>query len=450
MRNDARLVELAKAFAPYATLYAVGGCVRDSLLNLDCYDIDVCSQLTLDDVKRALSSTDFVISNKSLRMGTIIISKGDFKVEYTTFRKESYDRASGNHSPNDVEFTTDMLLDAKRRDFSVNAIYWDVANDKCVDLLGGVKDLNNKILRTVDAPQTVFEADGLRILRLVRFACELGFDIEEQTFEVAKQNAWRVKDIAIEKVRDELCKIFVADDKHPTLNLKGAHLKGVELLDKLGLLDMFLPKVVALKGLEQPPQYHLYDAYVHTLKAFEATRCDLQLRWAALLHDVGKAVCFEKNGNFHKHEIVGEQMCVQILEGLKFSKADVREISSLVRWHMLDLRGDMSKNKLRKFVLEHQQIVDKLIELKIADGYATCLSSVGPRLSAIWQQMKVDGTPLSIKELCVDGKDLIELGVEEQYRAKILYELWIETAYNLDLRDRQKALKYIEKKKGKL
>ncbi len=450
MKAEPRLVELANVFLPYATLYAVGGCVRDSLLGVDCCDIDVCSKLTVDEVKKILSTTDFVVLDKSLRMGTIIIVKDDFKVEYTTFRTESYDTASGNHSPKDVEFTTDILLDAKRRDFTVNAIYFDIARGEYVDLLNGIEHLKQKKLVTVDNPQIVFEADGLRILRLVRFACELGFDIEQNTFDIAFDNAWRVKDIAIERVRDELCKIVVADKRHPSLNETIAHVKGVELLDFFGLLEMFLPEVHALKGLEQPKQYHLYDAYVHTLKAIEAVRCDLQLRLAALFHDIGKAVCFAQNGNFHKHEIVGEEMAVAILERLKFSKADVKEISSLVRWHMLDLKSDMSKNKLRKFVVEHQDVVDKLIELKLADGYATCLSRVEPRMLGIWEELKTDGTPLSIKQLPVDGNDLVEIGIPPEQRAKILCDLWIESVHNPVLREREKALNYLEKKKDKL
>ncbi len=450
MKIDFRLIELAKAFAPYATLYAVGGCVRDSLLCIDCYDVDVCSKLTLDDVKNALSNTDFVISNKSLRMGTVIISKDDFKVEYTTFRTDSYDVASGNHSPILVAFTHDIALDAKRRDFSINAIYWDILGEKYVDLLCGIEDVKNKLLRTVDDPQIVFEADGLRILRLVRFAVELGFEIDKHTFEIARQNAWRVKDIAIERVRDELNKIFVADGKHPALNLDGIHVKGVELLDKLGLLEMILPEVAILKEIEQPRKYHLYGAYEHTLKAFEYSECDLQLRWATLLHDIGKAVCFKESGNFYNHEVVGEAMCVKILERLKFSNADVKEISSMVRWHMLDLANNMSKNKLRLFAVQNQDIVDKLVKLKIADSYGTCLKTFTPRLKTVWDEVQVDGTPLSIKQLPVNGEDLVTLEIPARMRSKLLHELWFEAVCNPVLRVREKALNYIEKKKVKL
>ena len=245
-----KLIALANCFKPFATLYEVGGAVRDELLGIDCFDVDVCAQLVVDDVKKILSNTDFVVSDRNLRMGTVHISSGDFVCEYTTFRTDSYDVSSGEHTPKDVRFTTDMNLDAKRRDFKCNALYKDVLTGEIVDLLGGVEDVKNKIVSTADGPEIVFEADGLRILRMVRFAAELGFDVEKNTYEVAKKNAWRVKDIAVERIRDELEKIFVADAKHPELNLKDAHVRGLRMLDDLGLVDMLLPELASLKGLE--------------------------------------------------------------------------------------------------------------------------------------------------------------------------------------------------------
>lgn len=247
-----KLIALANCFKPFATLYEVGGAVRDELLGIDCFDVDVCAQLVVDDVKKILSNTDFVVSDRNLRMGTVHISSGDFVCEYTTFRTDSYDVSSGEHTPKDVRFTTDMDLDARRRDFKCNALYKDVLTGEIVDLLGGVEDVKNKIVSTADEPEIVFEADGLRILRMVRFAAELGFDVEKNTYEVAKKNAWRVKDIAVERIRDELEKIFVADAKHPELNLKDAHVRGLRMLDDLGLVDMLLPELASLKGLEQP------------------------------------------------------------------------------------------------------------------------------------------------------------------------------------------------------
>lgn len=197
---------LATLFKPHATLFEVGGAVRDEMLGIESFDIDVCAQLKVENVKKILSTSDFVVSDKNLRMGTVHISHGDFLCEYTTFRTDSYDSTSGEHTPKDVRFTSDMNLDARRRDFKCNAFYKDILTGEIVDLLGGKEDIENKIISTADTPQIVFEADGLRVLRMVRFASELGFEVEKETFEVAKRNAWRVEDIAVERIADELKK----------------------------------------------------------------------------------------------------------------------------------------------------------------------------------------------------------------------------------------------------
>lgn len=441
-----KLIALANCFKPFATLYEVGGAVRDELLGIDCFDVDVCAQLVVDDVKKILSNTDFVVSDRNLRMGTVHISSGDFVCEYTTFRTDSYDVSSGEHTPKDVRFTTDMNLDAKRRDFKCNALYKDVLTGEIVDLLGGVEDVKNKIVSTADEPEIVFEADGLRILRMVRFAAELGFDVKKNTYEVAKKNAWRVKDIAVERIRDELEKIFVADTKHPELNLKDAHVRGLRMLDDLGLVDMLLPELASLKGLEQPKKYHIYDAYEHTVKAFECA--PPRLRFAALLHDIGKAESIKRNGNMHAHAEIGAQIADEICKRFKFSTAERKKIVKLVALHMTDLKGDMSEAKLRRFVAINQDVVYDLCDLADADALASCgRLDKENRIRQIANEMRIDGTPLCVKDLKVDGNDLVALGVDEKQRGKLLEELWLDTVMNPDLIDRDKALAYLKKKK---
>lgn len=443
-----KLNDLARLFAPYAPLYAVGGYVRDGLLGIDSYDVDVCSKLDVEKVKDVLRCSDFAVSDKNLRVGTVIISNGDFHVEYTTFRTDSYDRTKGDHSPLEVEFTTDQRLDALRRDFACNAVYLDVVKDEIVDLVGGVDDIKNKKLRAVDEPEKVFEADGLRVLRLVRFAAELGFEIEKHTFEVAKANAWRVKDIAVERIRDELDRIFVADTRHKELGLKDGHLVGLKLLDELGLLEMLLPEVTALKGLQQPAKWHLYDAYGHTVKAFEVAPPNL--RWVALLHDIGKQVCMAKQGNMHGHDVVGEGLARKVCERFKFSNAETHRICEIVRWHMVDINGNMSWNKLRWFAVEHIDVADDLCAFKRVDSEASCGEAHDSRLKDAVEEVRADGTPLQIKDLKVGGEDLIALGIEPKNRAEILKKLWHDTACNLSLNSRESALAYVQRLAEKL
>ncbi len=441
---EAKLKELATLFAPHATLYLVGGCVRDELLGVECFDIDVCSKLEVKDVKTLLSNTEFVVSDKCLRMGTVHIFCKDFVAEYTTFRTDSYDRNSGEHRPETVEFTTDITLDAKRRDFKCNALYKDVSSGNIVDVTGGLQDIKNKIISTADDANVVFEADGLRILRMVRFACELGFEIEKHTFDVAKRNAWRVKDLAPERIREELCKIFVSDTRHPSLGTSEAHVKGIRLLDRLGLVDLLFPELAALKGLEQPKKYHLYDAYEHSVKAYEVA--PPHLRFCALMHDIGKAEAVRLYGNMHGHDEVGAEMVKKVCARLKFSNAETQRVARLVRWHMVDISGDTSVYKLRRFVARNADIIDDLCLLMRADAIASKGVCDRPnRLAIVADELRKDGTPLCKKDLKVGGADLIELGIEEKYRAKLLDELWDDTVLNPALNDRQKALAHIRK-----
>lgn len=445
----AKLKQLATLFAPHATLYAVGGFVRDSLLGCEAYDIDVCSQLRVKEVKTILLNSDFAVSDKNLRMGTVHISTDGFSVEYTTFRTDSYDITSGAHSPDEVRFTDDIALDARRRDFKCNAVYLDILRDEIVDPIGGAEDIRHSVLSTADDPDAVFEADGLRILRLVRFASELGFEIESETLRVAVKNAWRVKDIVPERIRDELSKIFVADTVR--MKIKGAHLRGFRLLDELGLIDLLLPELASLKGLEQKKKYHLYNAYEHSVKAFEIS--PPYLRWVALMHDLGKRLAYENNNgeNMHGHDGIGARLANGVFERLKFSNADRERFVKLIEKHMADIKGDTSWNKLRRFAVENCDIIDDLCVVKDIDAEASC--GYKPEINRVrdaWEEVKRDGTPLSVKELRVDGNDLIALGVESKSIGVILNALFEDTILNPILNDRKKALEYVKRKRDKL
>ena len=494
--DNVKLKRLASLFAPYSTLYAVGGYVRDGLLGNDSGDVDVCSKLRVEQVKSILLNSDFTVSDKNLRMGTVHISTKNFTVEYTAFRVDSYDRAGGAHAPDSVRFTDSIEEDARRRDFKCNAVYLDIASGEIVDPLGGVEDIGARVLSAADDPEKVFGADGLRILRLVRFACELGFDIEAETWSAAKRNAWRVKDITAERIRDELNKIFVSDisaknaaitsnnedngigaaeeankifksyerAKNPASEKQSAdpisaeqsvqsdryvapHVRGWMLLDGLGLIDILLPEIAALKGVEQKKQYHLYDVYGHTLKAFELSPPDL--RWAALLHDAGKPLALARNDgkSMRGHELIGADIARSVLDRFKFSNAEKSRITDIVKYHMTDLRGDMSPHKLRRFAAEHSGIMEGLCDLRDAD----CEASNGNKperntLREAWEEVKKDGTPLCIKQLKVDGNDIGALGAQDRQIGEILKRLWEDTVLNPALNDRDRALEYAKKR----
>lgn len=445
MPVEDKVKSLARLFAPKAHLYAVGGYVRDKIMNLSGGDLDICSELGVDEVKTLLKDTDFVVSDRNLRMGTVIITDKDFKAEYTSFRVDSYAGDTGEHCPESVRFTRDIEADALRRDFKMNAVYLDILSGGIIDFTGGVADIKNKTVSAADAPGTVFGADGLRVLRMVRFASELGFEVEQQTMDAAKRNAWRVKDIAPERVRDELDRIFTADTRHPELGTSDAHIKGVRMLDELGLIAMLFPELEELKDLKQPARYHLYDAYRHSVETYGASEPDI--RWAALFHDVGKAEAVKREGNMHSHAVIGEELVSRILGRLKFSKARASLIKSLVRWHMVDINANASSNKLRWFIAEHSSLIEPLCNLTDADAAASSgRAPLQNRLRDIYNEMLESGAPLSLRQLKIDGGDLIGLGVPENRRGELMRELWRETVMNENLNDRQKALDFIKKR----
>ena len=302
----AALKELAELFRSFATLYAVGGFSRSLLLGVPPHDIDICSKLTLEDVKKLLSNTRFAVSAKSMRLGTARIYADGFSAEYTAFRTDSYPAGSGAHRPESVTFTEDMREDAARRDFTANAVYFDPLTEKFTDFFGGAEDIKRKVLRAVREPDKVFAEDGHRVLRLVRFSAELGFLAEEETFASAKRNARLVLDIAKERVFAELNRIATADTAYPALGNADGHVRGLALMDALGLTELLIPELAALGGLEQPKKYHVFDARRHSDLAFAVS--PPAVRWAALLHDIGKRPAHDAQGNMHGHETVGAEL----------------------------------------------------------------------------------------------------------------------------------------------
>lgn len=442
--NELKLKELALIVKPYSPLYAVGGFVRDKLLGFEPEDVDVCAALSVEELKRALENSGFFVSDKNLRVGTVIVTSHGFSAEFTSFRVDSY-AEGGAHTPETVKFTSDIGCDAARRDFTCNALYLEPTSGKIVDPTGkGVDDVKNKVLRAADSPDAVFGADGLRILRLVRFCAELGFEVEAETLEAAKKNAFRVKDIVPERILVELDKIFVADTKHKEARLTDAHFCGIKLLDELGLIDLLLPELATLKGLQQPARYHLYDAFTHSVMAYKNSAPEV--RWAALLHDVGKARSVEMYGNMHRHAEVGLEMCDDIFKRLRFPKARAARIKALIENHMLDINGNMSENKLKWFVCKNIDIVDDLIKLQTADALASAgRLNFENRLETVYNKMKAEKTPFCVRDLPVNGEDLIAAGINASDRNTVLESLLRESVMNNVFLERGKALAYIEK-----
>lgn len=329
-------------------------------------------------------------------------------LEYTPFRTESYGQG-GQHRPIDIAFTAELAKDAVRRDFTINALYWDTSANQLVDPLNGLADLEAKRLCTcAHDPFQTLQDDGLRLLRLARFAGQLGFSVEPGLMKAAHVHANNILAIPAARVAVEMRKICLADIPY---GQQGGHMHAMRLLDATGVLSHLIPDWGACRGVAQRAKYHAYDVLQHSLYTFEACPPDLSLRLAGLLHDIAKPVMLIRHGNMHAHEVVGAEMVGDILPKLGFPLALCVEVSKLVRYHMVDLKGDMQENQLRVlFARLGFSFVEKLIALRQADligsGRITAQDTV-QKWSALLAAMRAEGAIDDMRQLAVNGKDIM-------------------------------------------
>lgn len=451
-----KLKQLASIFYP-TPLYITGGYVRNCLLGLKVSDIDICSSLKPEQVISLIKDTGFVITAQYNTLGTLKIKNGEEDYEYTTFRKEEY--IGGNHTPHKVDFCDSLELDAKRRDFTINSIYYDIYNQQIFDPLHGIDDLNKKTIRAYE-PEKVFASDGLRLLRAVRFGAELNFDIETKTYNAIKNNYYLLNDIKSERIYEEFYKILISDSKYPQNNTQISHYKGIKLLKELILLPIIIPQIELGYDVKQRKDYHKYDVFEHTAQTVKFSHIDIRL--PALLHDIGKGICYKENGNFYNHENVGAIAAEKILgqQGLKCPNKVIKENVFLIKYHMYDLNCKTSESKIKLFIAKNQNYIEKLLLLKQAD-YLGCglkhdICPTVLRWKEIKKQMKADRTPFSLQELSIGGIELIELGCKAENISEILNILLNECILNPALNKKeiliQKTKRYIlnYNKKAKL
>lgn len=422
-------------------LYVVGGACRDFLAGLSAKrcDLDICAPLSADEVCAAAEEVGFKVSAVYKNTGTVLMSADGEDYEFTSFRTDRYVR--GTHSPVEVFFTDDIASDARRRDFKCNAVYYDIAAGKFVDPLGGIDDIKNKRVTTVVDAKKVFGEDGLRLMRLCRIAAQTGFSPTEECIEGARKNCELIDDIAAERIWAELNAILTADLKY---GVEGAQYEGLELLKKTGVLARILPELALGDNMQQRKDFHEHDVLEHTL------RCVLyappEIRLAALLHDVGKPYCKLNYGKFARHEEEGAAIAENICRRLRVPTKTTNRVCELVRWHMYDLSGAASENKVRKFIVNHLDVFDDLLLLKQAD-FSACKDekSVAPcvvKWKNIYEKMQKEGVPFTLKELKVRGDELIGAGICPDETAKTLKMLLGECAIGNVKNEKQSLIKY--------
>ena len=377
--------------------FLVGGCVRDLLLGGQPKDWDVSTDATPEQILALFPQSNLV----GAQFGVVVVCDGDATVEVATFRSDG-DYLDGRR-PAAVRYETDPREDVLRRDFTVNALLMNPGTGEIIDFVNGREDLEHGVIRAIGIPDQRFREDHLRLLRAIRFAARLGFRIEPGTWSAMRTLAGDVRTVAMERVRDELTRILT----------EGGARRGFELLDASGLLAIVLPEVAAMKGVEQPPQYHPEgDVWIHTLLLLEKLdRPTPTLAWAALLHDAGKPPTFRiaDRIRFDGHAEVGAQIARAIMSRLRFPNAWYEQIEQLVANHMKfkDVMS-MRESTLKRFV--RQPDFDEHLELHRID----CLSSNG-YLEA-YDFVKEKLAELSGEQLkpapLVTGRDLIAEGYE--------------------------------------
>ncbi len=417
------IAELSEIFLAHGyKLYIVGGYVRNLTLgisggDINVSDIDVCSSALPETASAFLRKAGLAVIEKAPLLGTIEIhlhtggEKAAF--EHTTFRRDYYP-PGGTHRPCRVEFTSDMQKDARRRDFTVNVLYLDTQTKEITDPTGkGLKDLKNRILRAAaDDPRQTLRDDGLRIMRMARFAAELGFSVDKELLKSAKENAALLEDISVERKRDELVKILLADTKYKqTKKDESAPKYGLELLVRTGALCYVLPILCKGQGVAQNEKYHSHDVLNHEINSCALTPPILALRLAALLHDIGKPEALEKSGNMYSHEIYGEKLAEKELANLKFDNAAKKTVLTLIKNHMFDLEGKAKPKTIRKRAIKlGRQIFSMLIELRRADFLGSGKGMLKVVSADNWQKeldrMEEQKVPWSVLDLAISGDDI--------------------------------------------
>ena len=427
---DKNLISLAKSFE--TPLYIVGGFVRNFLIDgTISQDIDLAGAILAEDLIEKLAEFDFNVIAQYKRTGTVVFSDQKNKYEFTCFRLEKY--KGGEHTPYQTTFTLDIKKDALRRDFKCNAVYYDIANDKFVDPLNGINDIKNKILDTVTCPQKVFCHDGLRIMRLARFAGQLDFQPTKMVMENATLYADNVKQISPERIYAELVEILKADKAYNFSNKQG-HYKALKILEKTGVLDVIFPELTEGRDMAQRADFHLYDVLEHSLRC--ALYADEEVRLASLLHDIGKPYCFKKEDSYYRHFLEGEKIAQKVLKRLKVSNKIISEVKFLIRQHMVDIDCSMKENKVKKFIVKNHRMLSLLLKVKQADYRASLeQNGIAPTLEKwekIYDKMIDDKTPFSLNELKISAKHLMEIGFKGEQIGKELNKLFDYAIINPD------------------
>jgi tRNA nucleotidyltransferase (CCA-adding enzyme) len=384
--------------------YAVGGCVRDSLLGIPPHDYDICTSAKPNETKRCFP--DNTVVETGLQHGTITVVIDHEPFEITTFRIDG-DYTDGRH-PDSVIFTRDITRDLARRDFTINAMALDGTH--IIDPFGGRTDLANRIIRCVGNPDDRFTEDALRILRALRFAANYDFTIDPHTADAIHRHKYALNQISKERIRSELVRLLI-----------GKHVFNI-LHDFSDVISVIIPEIAPTIGFRQNNPYHCYDVYDHTMHAVENYQgSDIAVKVALLLHDIGKPSCYTENetgGHFYGHAAVSHDMAEPILDRLRFDTKTKTEVLSLIAFHDTKLEPTLRSVK-RHMNRIGQDTFLRFLEVRHADVMAHSLKAQPynleklEKVGEICKQIEEENACFKLKDLAIQGRDLLKLGYKE-------------------------------------
>lgn len=384
--------------------YVVGGCVRDSLMGVEPKDWDICTSARPDQVKAALPGLR--ILDTGIKHGTVTVLDGAEACEVTTFRVDG--EYADSRRPESVEFTGDLTLDLARRDFTVNAMAFSPKRGLC-DPFGGRGDVERRLIRAVGEPRLRFGEDALRVLRGVRFAAALNFEVEDGTAAAMLGERALLQNISAERRRDELLKALQSG------NVRPAFTRFREVVAEV------VPELRPCFDFEQHSVHHCYDVYTHILTAVDSyTGSDPAVKAALLLHDAAKPLRFklkDGTGHFKGHPAAGAKIAMTALRRLKWDNASIEKAVSLVRFHDVRLTGGLPQARRLTFLLGEGLMYD-LLDVMRADALAQSEFKRGEKLALIeggrenLRRIIDEGLCHELRTLAVDGKDAAALGLE--------------------------------------
>ncbi len=415
--------------------YVVGGCVRDLLLEREPDDYDMTTSARPEQVMKIFAGHCIPTG---LQHGTVTVREEGMSLEVTTFRSDG--KYADHRHPVEVTFSDTLAEDLQRRDFTIGAMAMD-AEGELVDLFGGQEDLRRGVIRCVGQAEERFNEDALRIMRGLRFAAVLGFSVEKETAEAMRRQAPLLRHIAVERLTVEMNKLLCGKNARQIL---------LEFPDVIGT---FIPEILPCVGFQQHNYHHIYDVWQHTACAVEHVPAQPTLRWAMLLHDIGKPHCFTTDeqgvGHFYGHGEISRQLSNDIMHRLKTDNATRQRVVTLVEWHDRDIPRT-HKAMRRALHKLGEEALRQVIAVKRADNWAQAPEFRSrqadiDRAEAILEELLAQQSCVSLEQLQVNGRDMIALGLQGREIGAMLKALLEQVIDGTLPNDREILLQWVRK-----